>query len=110
MIGAYILAGEIGRHCGSSGGRGGADQSGKDSDGLATALEAYERKLRPFMDRMHKEEEKDLDMMPSTPFGVAIFNSLVGVAAFLRLDVIVMMFHQPGKGLELPKYEEVLRI
>jgi hypothetical protein len=44
IVGAYILAGEIGRHCGL----GGDDTK----DGLATALKAYEQKLRPFMDQV----------------------------------------------------------
>ncbi|KAK8211605.1 hypothetical protein M8818_003260 [Zalaria obscura] len=83
MVGAYILAGEIGRHCGSS------DEDNTDSGkGLATALEAYDRKFRPFMDQVQKGISKDnYGGMPSSAFGVAIWNWAIGLAALLRLNV-----------------------
>lgn len=100
IVGAYILAGEIGRHC-----------EGCDTDdGLATALEAYERRFRPFMEQVQKGvlEEKG-GMMPSSAFGIAILNYVMGVASFFRLDIIGRWFlKEDVKGWELPGYEEML--
>lgn len=110
MVGAYIMAGEIGRCCGPSDGGDGADgRSDADLDGLVPALKAYEEKLRPFMDRMHKKEAGDKGSMASTSLEVAVFNYLVGVASFLRLGSIFMRFYHPEKGLKLPEYGDILR-
>ncbi|OAA61999.1 Monooxygenase, FAD-binding protein [Niveomyces insectorum RCEF 264] len=113
VVGAYILAGEIARRCGP--GAAGQDGSAEGAGGvegerLVAALQAYERRLRPFMDKMQKSEEKDRDMMPTSAFGVAVLYNLVSVAAFLRLDAIAMRFYHPEKGLDLPDYGDVLRV
>ncbi|KAF2094645.1 FAD/NAD(P)-binding domain-containing protein [Rhizodiscina lignyota] len=104
MVGAYILAGEIGKHCG---------HAAKDGtkDGLPAALEAYERKFRPFMNQVQKGVSEDAgSMMPSTAYGVAIWNYVFGVVSFLRLNVIGKWFLREGvKGWDLPDYEEMLR-
>lgn len=49
IIGAYILAGEIGIHCGRAG-----DRRDDTDDGVTTALKAYEDKFQPFMKRVQK--------------------------------------------------------
>ena len=112
IVGAYILAGEIGRHCGRSNSE--DPEGGKDTnEGLATALQAYERKFRPFMNQVQKGVLKDQDswdMMPSTPFGIAILNCLMGLVSFLRLDVFgKYILRENVKGWDLPDYEEMLR-
>ncbi|KAK4545760.1 hypothetical protein LTR36_002714 [Oleoguttula mirabilis] len=114
LVGAYVLAGEIGRHCGQSD-RGDASGKldGEAASGLRAALEAYERKFQPFMHQVQKgikaDEEGDWDMMPSTPFAIAVMNWALGVVAFLRLNVLgEWLLRENVKGWDLPKYEEML--
>jgi 2-polyprenyl-6-methoxyphenol hydroxylase-like FAD-dependent oxidoreductase len=49
IVGAYILVGEVGWHCGCSDIED-ADVGDDTYDGLAIALKAYEQKFRPFID------------------------------------------------------------
>ncbi|CAJ2504075.1 Uu.00g114690.m01.CDS01 [Anthostomella pinea] len=112
MVGAYILAGEIGRHCGRSD----TEVAGGEGDitgGLANALKAYDDKFRPFMDQVQKgilEDEGGLDMMPSSAFGIALFNCIMGIASFFKVDVIAKFnMRENVKGWDLPDYEEMRR-
>jgi 2-polyprenyl-6-methoxyphenol hydroxylase-like FAD-dependent oxidoreductase len=107
IVGAYVLAGEIGRHCGRSDGD--AGRGGDTKDGLTTALKAYEDKFRPFMNQVQKGvlENSGLDTMPSGRFGIAIMNYLLGFASFLRLNIFAWSIQEPVKGWDLPDYEEM---
>ena len=110
VVGAYVLAGEIGRYCGrfDSGSRDGPDDT---KDNLGNALKAYEQKFRPFMDQVQKGVMGDTwDLMPSTTFTIAIMNSVLAIASLLRLNVIgEWILHEDVKGWDLPEYEELLR-
>lgn len=104
LVGAYILAGEIGRHCGG----------GDTEAGIPLALEAYEKKFQPFMAQVQKgvlEGSKDSawDAFISTSFGIAVLYRLVGVASFFKVDISRWMMREEVKGWELPDYEELLR-
>lgn len=104
MVGAYILAGEIGRHCGPS------DTEGKE-DGLATALKAYEEKFRPFMDQVQKglpEKDGVWDMMASTSLGIAIMNCLLWILSLLRVNIFGWILREDVRGWDLPAYKELL--
>ena len=112
IVGAYILAGEIGRHCGRSGDIKGHEDCDAEK-GLVNALEAYERTFRPFMDQVQKGVGDDSFlseiMWPSSPFGIGVLNCIVGIASFLRLDVIASSFlRESVKGWDLPEYKEML--
>lgn len=114
MVGAYVLAGEIGRHCGGrSSGEGGADggDSAKNGRNIETALKAYEQKFRPFMDQVQKGIlENTGSMMPTTPFTIALANCLLGIASFFRLNIMGKLFLRENvKGWDLPEYKEMLR-
>lgn len=101
LVGAYILAGEIAKHCGNSG----------TKDDLPTALSAYERKFRPFMDQVqHAVAEDSHDwMMPTGTIGIAILNFVVGIAAFLRLDILGrFVLREDVKNWALPDYNEMV--
>jgi len=104
MMGAYILAGEIATHCGASG------SSDIDLKGLAPALEAYEQKFRPFMDKMQKAEGGDRSILPSSQAGIAVLNALLGAASFLKLHVLAMKFFHPEKGSAVPDYGAVMSL
>ncbi|KAI2624282.1 FAD/NAD(P)-binding domain-containing protein [Hypoxylon sp. NC1633] len=117
IVGAYVLAGEIERHCGpasqgvtdtTTDANGGAGSR----DGLEAALRAYEDTFRPFMTQVVKDIDETSPwskMMPSTPFGVSVLYFLVGVASFLRLNVIANYILREGIKWDLPEYKEILR-
>lgn len=103
MVGTYILAGEIEKHCGSSG----------NKEGLAVALKEYDSKLRPFVNRVQKgvvEGSSFMDLWPTSWFGVAVFNVILRLVTFLRLTFIASWLFREDGGDEwrLPKYEGML--
>ncbi|KAF6815887.1 FAD binding domain protein [Colletotrichum musicola] len=103
VVGAYVLAGEIGRHCGGDAGR----------EGLGKALAAYEETFRPFVNQVQFGISADSlmwKMWPTGRFGIAVMNSLLGWASFFKLNVLgEYVLKEDVKGWELPKYEELLR-
>lgn len=108
IVGAYILAGEIGRHVGRPG------NTGRDqSDGIATALEAYESTFRPFVDQVQKgvlENSATKWMMADTSMQIAFMNWMMGVASFFakRVNIVdAFGIRETVKGWDLPKYEEL---
>ncbi|KAJ6442737.1 FAD binding domain-containingprotein [Purpureocillium lavendulum] len=108
VVGAYILAGEIGRHCGAIGP---AESDGQD--GITAALDEYERKFRPFMDQVVKgisEESNLYKYMPTGPIGIAALNCFMGLVAILRLNVLgEWVLKENVKDWTLPKYKELLQ-
>ena len=112
LVGAYVLAGEIGRHCGRSdeetaNGRNNAKEC------LAAALQAYDQTFRPFMDHVQKglsENSGSSKLIPSSQFGVTVLTYLAGLASSLRLHILVRgLFKEEEIPWELPDYEELLR-
>ncbi|KAI1439519.1 FAD/NAD(P)-binding domain-containing protein [Annulohypoxylon stygium] len=104
IVGAYVLAGEIGKHC----------KEGVDvKDGLTAALRAYERKFRPFMDQVQKGISENsgvwASMMPTTTFGICIMNFIVWLVALFKLNIIGEWFLREGVKWDLPEYGEILR-
>ncbi|KAI2468612.1 FAD/NAD(P)-binding domain-containing protein [Annulohypoxylon bovei var. microspora] len=104
IVGAYVLAGEIGRHC----------KEGVDTkDGLAAALKAYEDKFQPFMHQVQKGVSEDTgfggNMMPTTPFGIRIMNFIAWAIAFLRLNIIGQWFLREDVKWDLPEYKDILQ-
>lgn len=106
MVGAYILAGEVGRHCG-----GDASKGGDSKDGIAAALKAYEQKFRPFMNHVQKgvDESSNWESFMSTSFGIAVFNCLVGIASLFKVNIGKWSLKENLKGWDLPEYEEMTR-
>ncbi|KAJ5505966.1 Monooxygenase FAD-binding [Penicillium expansum] len=111
IVGAYVLAGEIGRHCGGPSEKHFVE--GNDTpDALMTALQAYEQKFRPFISQVQEGVSDDgglWDRISATAFGVALMNHLMGIASFLRLDLLSKFSANPVKDWKLPTYEELLR-
>ncbi|KAF9887199.1 hypothetical protein FE257_010453 [Aspergillus nanangensis] len=105
MVGAYVLAGEIGKK--TVGGRTSSSQA------ISVALKSYEDILRPFTDQLQKglSDGKNVwSMFPTSAWGILVFNCIVAVAAFLRLDVIAQwILREDIKGWELPDYEEMVK-
>ncbi|OIW29325.1 FAD/NAD(P)-binding domain-containing protein [Coniochaeta ligniaria NRRL 30616] len=110
MVGAYILAGEIARCCGRADGKG-AERGADNKDGITAALKAYEQKFQPFMKQVQEGilEDAGFNMLPSTSFGIAILNFLMGVVSLLRLNVIgERLLREKIIGWDLPEYEEIV--
>lgn len=106
MVGAYILAGEIERHCGRSSGDGG-------KEGLPLALREYDRKLRPFVERVQEgvvEGSTFAHLFPTSWLGVTIVNLVFWLVTLLRLTVIAswIFTEDGGDKWQLPEYEESL--
>ncbi|KAF2835101.1 FAD/NAD(P)-binding domain-containing protein [Patellaria atrata CBS 101060] len=106
IVGAYILAGEIGRYCRRSNR---ADVHGENT--LVAALKEYEQRFRPFMNQVQEgvAEDSFTDKVPWTPFTIAILNFLLGVASFFRVNIFKWLLKENVKGWDLPEYEEMLR-
>lgn len=106
IVGAYVLAGEIGKSYGKASG------ITIPKDGLATALETYEKKLRPFMNQVQKgltDGNNFMDRFPSSSFGIAVLHFLIGVASFFRLDILARwVLRENIQGWELPEYPEMV--
>jgi len=111
VVGAYVLAGEIGRYCGGSVGE--EDDGGTDTrKGLTEALNAYERTFRPFINQVQKGVLKDasfLDGVLATPFGIGVLNWFLGLASLLRLNVPGWILHEDVQGWDLLGYEELVQ-
>jgi 2-polyprenyl-6-methoxyphenol hydroxylase-like FAD-dependent oxidoreductase len=101
IVGAYVLAGEIGTHCGGSG----------TKEALPSALKSYEQKFRPFMEQVQDgitPESGYWTKIPTSPLGIAILNFLLGLAAFFRLDAFAKLIaSEDVKGWSLPDYEDM---
>lgn len=101
VVGAYILAGEIGKSYGTC-----------EGTSLSMALKAYEIKFRPFMNGLQKgvleNSSRQWDMLGSA-FNVAVINWVFSVASYFRLGGWMFGINETVKGWELPRYEGLLR-
>ncbi|KAH8700483.1 putative FAD-binding monooxygenase [Talaromyces proteolyticus] len=106
IAGAYVLAGEIARHCGD--GSGDAADKGRS---ITAALDGYERKFRPLMDRMQKglrDNPNYMDQFPSSTLGLGVMYLIFWITSLLRLDVLArMVLREDTKGWKLPEYPEL---
>ncbi|KAK7727162.1 hypothetical protein SLS53_004340 [Cytospora paraplurivora] len=103
IVGAYILAGEIARHCHGSG----------TKTGLPAALKAYDDRFRPFINQVQDGIVEQAStwqwLFPSSALAVAILNLVVAVVALLRLDIIGKWILREDVGdWTLPDYEELV--
>ncbi|KAK7413499.1 hypothetical protein QQX98_007647 [Neonectria punicea] len=113
LVGAYVLAGEIMKHCGHA--QGNAEQGRKPSKAnLTDALKAYESKFRPFMDQVQEgiaEGSSFWNRIPSSSLGIAILYIFMSVVAFLRLnDLGKWVLREDVKGWKLPEYKTMMQV
>ncbi|KAL4795567.1 hypothetical protein BDV19DRAFT_389159 [Aspergillus venezuelensis] len=106
LVGSYVLAGEIIKHCSSSTGSS-SDFSKREN--IKQALKSYEDTFRPFMADVQEGIERGStywNKIPSSRVGVAIVYFVLGVVSFLRLDVLANCFIREGAttGWGLPGY------
>lgn len=106
ILGAYILAGEIGKHCG----RGGSVGDGGQRIGatqLGAALRAYDAAFRPFIAHAQKGIlENNGWGLPTSALGISLMHIMLGAASALRIDVLgKMMIKDTPKGWTVPEYQ-----
>ncbi|KAL4739872.1 hypothetical protein BDV11DRAFT_108207 [Aspergillus similis] len=101
LTGAYILAGEIGKHC----------ETIASKENITAALEAYDRKFRPFVDQVQKgltDTDNYMDKFPASPFGVSVVYIVFWLASLLRFDIIAQwVLREKTNGWELPEYPKM---
>jgi 2-polyprenyl-6-methoxyphenol hydroxylase-like FAD-dependent oxidoreductase len=96
VVGAYILAGEISKHCPDG-----------DKTNLSAALQGYEDRFLPFVKQVQKDAA-DFSW-PSGSLGIAMANVVMWVLARLRVNIFGMMLSEDVKDWELPRYEALLK-
>ena len=108
IVGAYVLAGEIKKHCRHTSSSPNTTTS-NTAEAIPQALKAYEEKMRPFMQQVQSgitPEGGWWTWLPRSWWGVAILNFLLGLAAWLRLDAFAkLLSREEVVGWELPEYE-----
>ncbi|KAH8434917.1 putative FAD-binding monooxygenase [Aspergillus melleus] len=129
VVGAYVLAGEIGKYCTAEPTRALPSSSSEptkstpESSSTSTttsntdiqkAILNYERTLRPFITYIQKdlsEGKSAWDSLPETKLGVGLWNAMLGVCSWLRVDtfggwVRDEIYKAKGeKGWVLPDYK-----
>ncbi|KAL3442509.1 hypothetical protein BJX65DRAFT_225458 [Aspergillus insuetus] len=102
LVGAYVLAGEIARHCAGS---------NPSTESITTAFKAYEDKLRPWIEQVQKgltDSENYMDKFPSSSTGIAVIYWLFWIASLLRLDIVARwVLREDTNGWILPGYSEL---
>ncbi|KAL3458096.1 hypothetical protein BJX64DRAFT_235337 [Aspergillus heterothallicus] len=104
MVGSYILAGEIARHCSESG-------ASIPEKSIMAAFQGYEQKLRPYVEQVQKgltDKENYMDNFPSSTIGIALVYYAFWIASLLRLDIVTRwVLREDTKGWKLPDYPEL---
>ncbi|RSM14839.1 hypothetical protein CDV31_005273 [Fusarium ambrosium] len=102
MVGAYVLAGELEKHCRESG-----------KHGIPTALKAYDETFRPFVNQVQRgltEGDSFWVRLPTSSFGVTVANVFMWLAMMLRFDVIGKRVLREDVGTwKLPDYERMVK-
>ncbi|KAJ5115885.1 hypothetical protein N7456_000233 [Penicillium angulare] len=105
IVGAYILAGEIGTHCAA------VDHQGEPSkDCHVAAFKAYDEKFRPFMNQIQKGvgDPSVFDNIQWGPFTIGAVHWVAWLASCLRIDRLGRLFSDNQiKGWDLPEYESL---
>ncbi|KAK1760290.1 FAD/NAD(P)-binding domain-containing protein [Echria macrotheca] len=108
IVGAYVLASEIAKHCGGVGGH--LDvPTNPEYDALHRAFQAYERKFQPYMAQVQKDVSVEDDGywagLASSKWGIYAFHWLVAIASFLKLNLGRWMLKEEIGGWQLPDYK-----
>jgi len=98
IVGAYVLAGEISKHC--SGTERGID------DGVLAALQAYDDSLRPFINKTQKLMPGIVDLfLPRTWWAIWLLHHVFWLLSVLRVEKLAQYFGSDDvPGYKLPEY------
>lgn len=106
LVGAYVLAGEIDKHCGRSG----------TKDGLLTALKTYDETFRPFMTQVQRGISSQpgwgrtlWEKISDTQLGIRAVYWIIAAISFLRVDrLFASSMPENVKGWNLPDYDDMV--
>lgn len=116
LVGAYVLAGEITKYCGtaSADGKGETKKTevtgARRETGLPEALQSYEKIMRPLVDGLQKghREPKSGHKIPRTDFTFEMAYKAMWLASKVRLDLLIAKFiPEGGNNWKMPEYEEL---
>jgi 2-polyprenyl-6-methoxyphenol hydroxylase-like FAD-dependent oxidoreductase len=96
LIGAYILAGELGKH----------------GDDVRTALQSYHSLMQHPLDKYQRvlgKGESDIGFHPSSALGIRLVNTALWTVSSCKIDKLIMwvqkkMLPQPKDEVTLPEY------
>lgn len=95
FVGAYVIAGEITKHC--------TGPSAKD--GVPAALEAYDRTLRPFMKTVQNVNFRPGLLYPKSAWGITIISTVLWLVSSLKIDKLFLrLLSDDVEGWRLPDY------
>jgi len=111
FVGAYVLAGEIAKHCGLSVGAGelSEEERKKARNAVPGALRAYDDTLRPLIIKVQKASHAG-GGLPNSKFAVSMMLTVMGFVETLKLGRLMMRLATGGGsdfGWKLPDYVEL---
>ncbi|KAI0021301.1 hypothetical protein F4780DRAFT_770350 [Xylariomycetidae sp. FL0641] len=101
LLGAYVLAGEIARHC---------DGDGAAGKVVARAVQAYQDTMRPYVAEIQKLPlaGQGLLSLPESRLGIYLLYKAAWLVAALRVDKMLSWLAPEDKGgLAIPEYPEM---
>ncbi|KAH7161957.1 hypothetical protein B0J13DRAFT_579843 [Dactylonectria estremocensis] len=102
LVGAYVLAGEIGKYFSPS-----ESSNGVESP-LSTALKAYDSRFRPFMDQVQTlGPGMPGSAIPETKWGIHLMHLILWLSALLGIDAVARWFLREKTVWDLPNYIEL---
>lgn len=106
LAGAYVLAGEIAKACGSSA----EEERANPWDNIPAALAAYEATLRPFVKTFHDANlKRTVNLMaPESAWAISLYHWIAWLLSVVRIDQLAARFGSDDKGpWRLPEYPEL---
>ncbi|GAB7357639.1 hypothetical protein MBLNU459_g0136t1 [Dothideomycetes sp. NU459] len=101
LTGAYVLAGEISKHCNRL-------EPSNVKDPLFTALQEYDRKFRPFITQVQTlGPGMPQAGLPETKWGISVMHFIMWLTLLLGIDAISQWFLREKNEWDLPYYEDL---
>lgn len=103
LVGAWVLAGEISKHC---------PAQGATQGDIRRALEAYDTGFRPFVDKVQDLPLRMIKLAyPETAWGVKVIQTALWLLTGLGVDKLAAKFGSDDvPGWDLPEYEQLSRL
>jgi len=111
FVGAYVMAGELAKHCGLRPGSGELSEEERKTarQAIPQALEAYDKTLRPLVVKVQKSSHAG-EGLPNSKFAISMTLVLFSLVEKLNLDRLMMRLATGGGsdfGWKLPEYAEL---